>query len=368
MARSKRRNLKYDYAAKIGFLQSVVQVYAISEATGDPQRVSPFRHISFAFCKNIDRIDAMAALPIHASHTARVMQSAHAMACWQVTGQPEPETISKSQRKRIYKEHAKIIDDYRQRFLSGAVLQEAWQADSNNFSVMLNGASDVMRSGAEAVFANQVIGTWIAFETLASDVWEKAVNVYPTLLAELKGVARRISDAANTAYSKTRMRSDPDAISDARADEKIRVSVIKKATHGFTRAPTKLGTHLREAGEVKFASLDHIRRAYSRAFSENHDEIDTVLSDKCFDALAVVRNVLVHKAGVVDLEYQKSAKGLQVPYADVRKPIELDGEITLKLTRAVVEKAGSLVEAVDSWIEKANKKKGRFPRRTSSTT
>jgi hypothetical protein len=350
MPRKKTRDLKYAYAAKIGFHQSIIQVYAESEHGGDSKRVSPFGKISSAFCKNVDRIDAMAALPVHAALVSRVMHSAYALACFRVTGNVDPDVADKSVMRKIFTEHDKIVSDYRKKLFSGSGLQEAWEADSKNFSEMLNTAPDTIRSGAEAVFDSQIIGTWITFETLAGDLWEKALNVHPSILAELAGSNKRISKAANTAYSKSRRDSDQETATERR----ISLPALARATKGFTSTGkfNKMGTILRDEGEGKFASLDNIRRSYSRAFNKDYDQLDAVLKDKCFDALAVVRNVLVHKAGFMDEEYEKNSKGLPVPQSRIGKPLELDGEITLRLTRPVIEKSGQLTEAVDSWLEK----------------
>ena len=343
----KPRDLKYGYVARIGWHQSLIQTYAEVERHGDPERVSPLAEISFAFCKNIDRIDAMVTLPMHASHTARIMQSAYSVACFRVTGDPDPEVQSKSVLRKIIREHNKIISEYRTKLLSTPELENARKVEFRNFSELLEAAPDTLRSGAEAVFDSHIIGTWIAFETLAGDLWEKALNVHPSILATLKGANKRISKAANTAYSKGRKETNQETD----VERTITLSGLERATKGFTGNYGGMGTVLREEGQGQFASLYNIRASYSRAFSKDYDELDMVLKDTCFDALAVVRNVLVHKAGIVDKEYIDNSKGLAVPQGVFGEPIELDGEITFCLTRAVVDKCAELMKAVDAWLE-----------------
>jgi hypothetical protein len=41
--------------------------------------------------------------------------------------------------------------------------------------------------GLEAMLSSAITGTWTAFETMAGDLWEAALNAHPDGLAELKG-------------------------------------------------------------------------------------------------------------------------------------------------------------------------------------
>ena len=49
-----------------------------------------------------------------------------------------------------------------------------------------------MLQGCEAVLSAMIIGTWTAFETMAGDLWEVAINECPKHLSQLKGSAGRI--------------------------------------------------------------------------------------------------------------------------------------------------------------------------------
>jgi hypothetical protein len=46
--------------------------------------------------------------------------------------------------------------------------------------------------GLEALLFAQILGTWTAFETMAGDLWETAINLHPAGLAELKGTKKRL--------------------------------------------------------------------------------------------------------------------------------------------------------------------------------
>jgi hypothetical protein len=45
--------------------------------------------------------------------------------------------------------------------------------------------------GLEAMLSSALTGTWTAFETMAGDLWETAVNIHPAVLAELRGKRKR---------------------------------------------------------------------------------------------------------------------------------------------------------------------------------
>jgi hypothetical protein len=51
------------------------------------------------------------------------------------------------------------------------------------------------RKGFEAILSSVIVQTWTAFETLAGDLWEAAINGHPSGLAELRGSAGRIWNA-----------------------------------------------------------------------------------------------------------------------------------------------------------------------------
>jgi hypothetical protein len=75
------------------------------------------------------------------------------------------------------------------------------------------------------------------------------------------------------------------------------------------------------------------------------------LDEKSVDALAAVRNLIVHRASVVDQLYLNRTKSLtNVPRAAVGKPVVLDGKIVYDLIQPVIQIGCDLIIAVDGWI------------------
>jgi hypothetical protein len=100
----------------------------------------------------------------------------------------------------------------------------------------------------------------------------------------------------------------------------------------------------------RFDSLTGIREAYRLAFCRSYETIDEALDYNGLDALSVVRNLIVHKAGIVDREYLKRAGALKIPIAEIGKPIALDGNLTMELMISVIKSSIHLIVGVDEWI------------------
>jgi hypothetical protein len=112
-----------------------------------------------------------------------------------------------------------------------------------------------------------------------------------------------------------------------------------------------MGTILRRRYE--FSRLSSIREAYSLAFDSDSTQVDAALKDDSLDTLSTVRNLLVHKAAIVDEDYLYRAKGLKgLPNGKLGKLLLLDGETVVKLVKPALAQGARLLEAVDGWLHK----------------
>ena len=108
---------------------------------------------------------------------------------------------------------------------------------------------------------------------------------------------------------------------------------------------------------VRFTKLSDIREAYSMAFSEKIKEarvhkIDESLSEKSLDALSLVRNLLVHRAGYADPSYLRQAKSIpHAPKPTKGKRLLLNGELACSLVNPVIDCSIKLIKGVDAWIQ-----------------
>jgi len=104
-----------------------------------------------------------------------------------------------------------------------------------------------------------------------------------------------------------------------------------------------------------FASRERIRNTFAFVFKVDNSRIISALSSTDLDALALVRNVLVHKAGVIDGIFLSGSKPLpQIAYfhgLGLGKEILLTGDWVRKLVDPVIPIGFDLLNAVDSWIQ-----------------
>jgi hypothetical protein len=180
--------------------------------------------------------------------------------------------------------------------------------------------------GAEAWLAAQITGIWTAFESLSEELWQAVLNAYPHGLAELKGTKKGLAKGDE--------------------DKNIPLHLLQKFKYDLSQ---NMGTILKV--KYSFDRLEDIRRAYGDASFEKDPTIHKIIGDKSLDALALVRNVIVHNGGIVDEAYEKR-KG-DVPPAAMAKvgdPVLLDGEMVANLIEPVIRLSWNLVIAVDEWL------------------
>jgi hypothetical protein len=189
------------------------------------------------------------------------------------------------------------------------------------------------RSGIEALLASAITGTWTAFEAMAGDLWETALNIHPAGLAELKGIRNK------------KLRRDETGPIEKADTKSIPLWLVVK--HKFSVAD-KMGSILRE--RQRFDHLNGIREAYRLAFFRNFYQVDAALDDAAIDSLASVRHLIVHRAGNVDSSYERQATYLNIPCAPIGQPIAFDGEIVARLRSGALASSLRLLVAVDEWI------------------
>jgi hypothetical protein len=175
------------------------------------------------------------------------------------------------------------------------------------------------------------------------DLWEAALNCHPKTLALLKGKPNRIG------------KSDIEISTDQRSDvvynrDQKSIPLNLVGMNGFDLRKSMV-TIFRLQRRFEFTRLSSIREAYSCAFSAKSGKLDAALGNKSLDCLSAVRNLIVHKAGIADIEYQKHSLYLNIPKLAIGKPILLDGKIVSNLIRQAIGSTKSLSIAVDDWLE-----------------
>ncbi len=123
--------------------------------------------------------------------------------------------------------------------------------------VLQLGKDPAFLSGLEGILYSSLTGTWTAFETLAADLWEAALNAHPDCLANLNGGrAGRIGN------------------------EDGKHVLLKDIAKYRWNISSKMGSVLKE--RYNFSRLDGIRRAYEQAFSKQNQAILKIIGSERF--------------------------------------------------------------------------------------
>jgi hypothetical protein len=189
----------------------------------------------------------------------------------------------------------------------------------------------------ETYAGSLVIQAWTVFESLSEDLWEAALNSHPTVLASLSGKPRSKYKAATQRVPEGRS-----------TDSEARVSFNDLQANAFD-VRSKMGTILKDT--VSFRSLARIREAYHRAFAKQSKSIDDILDDPGLQYAAAVRNLLIHKRGIVDAEFLKQIASIpNAPALAVKDKFRLTGKLCAELSDSCRSCAVWLVSAVHAWI------------------
>ncbi len=208
------------------------------------------------------------------------------------------------------------------------------------------GKVDLANKGVDALLASVVIGMWTAFEVLATDMWEEAVNSHPVVLSLLKGEQNRITKGIGSPLTKSE-KADAEISKDKPA-------ILLEDIHHLTKQTFNLsgcmGTILKR--RFPFQTLSGIRVAYSKAFAEHSKRVDTAIGSLALDALAITRNLLVHRGGIIDQKYFSQQKTLSLaPFGEIKARLNLDGSSVRTLIDAVIKASVELIEAMDEWLK-----------------
>jgi hypothetical protein len=221
----------------------------------------------------------------------------------------------------------------------GAYVQASIMRGTQPVAMVHSGPAGI---GLDAILSSAITGTWTAFETMAGDLWEAALNVHPGTLSALNGRRKRLlsdADKEDDTEGERAERRDEDSA------KYVRLGQIQR--HQFDLR-SKMGTVLR--GNRRFDHLAGIREAYALAFSKKHEDIDSCLMNPILDGLNAVRNVIVHRSGRADITYERKCRGLPIPQCREGEAVALDPRTIRDLMVRIIVCSNTLLSAVDDWI------------------
>lgn len=300
-----------------------------------------------SFSDNAWRSEAVAGFPVFMFDSGVSYQLAQTAACLKLLNKPYLEV---SDSKRFQE-----VNDLTKKICDRAEPAPFSLRGPESSSLAYEYSGSLCQEAHETLMSLHLIAVWIAFEALAADLWEAALNVRPEGLADLRGTPNRIGKMAG---EKARMDDENASESEikevAGAGKAILLHDIQTFTRGDYDIRHKMGSPLK--GQFKFITLRGTREAYSRAFSEKEKKartasIDKALADKALDALSLVRNLIVHRAEIADTTYEERAKKYPLaPQLRAGEKLQLNGDALNGLIDPVLMSCVWLIKAVDSWL------------------
>jgi hypothetical protein len=251
-----------------------------------------------AFQANIDRARAFWRIQPYLVEHATINISKLRIAAWELTGKPfiGSEVPGTEASDAIIR--ARLVEQFEKRYAETGDLDVARGYD---FERALNRFEDFIKADPDfqkevfGTFTAQLVAVWIAFETLAGDLWRSILEC------------------------------DPEAVDNPE-------------NHSFQ-------------------SLKKLRLAYEVLIPHSH-RIDAILAVVDLRKLNLVRNLALHKAGIVDQQYLGDAARIQWDVPDeIGYSIKLDGVRVRELINPVIQAGIDLIQAVDDWITAKRKAK-----------
>jgi hypothetical protein len=301
--------------------------------------------VAEAFIANVMRLKSMMLFHAQLADFAGVVQRINMRAEFEFTG-----AVTIKEEKHEAALTNQILDRFKQLYHDHTMKLQEIQQD--NLAVEAFAQDTLEKGGAVTVmFATSPMGknaftyslmsyltlTWTAFETMAGDLWEAALNGHPIGLADLNGKRRQ------------QTKSPPPDSADADAVEprkSVRLALIR-AHDWDTR--NKMGTTLK--GKYTFTTLAGIREAYECAFYRDYADLDRAIMNVCFDKLSLLRNVIVHKGAIADYEYIEKTKSISgLPPLEKGDALSLDGKLVSDLIHEAINNCSALLTSVDKWL------------------
>lgn len=212
--------------------------------------------------------------------------------------------------KQIREERQTAIFGHPRRPQGGLTFDTAWEKAG-----MVACWSEQMHiNSLHAFYESLVISAWTTFEIVSEDLWECAVNARPTKLG-----------SGNIPFNELRV-------------------------YDFNIAG-RVGTVMKRDKNRSFRTLWDIRDEYRGTFSVQNAAMMETLNDPALRYSAAVRNVLIHKGGKIDKEYQEQVNGVPDAYmGTIGEKFPLTGKAARKRADAAFDATAKLLKSVHVWL------------------
>lgn len=270
-----------------------------------------------AFVKNAEQAHRLSIFPLMMYQLGARFQQVQMAACQFALNDPFFNLVE----KEVTPEKLDEIDRLCHDMMSGKVkpsFQAGWTFSANIFS---NYVDEDTRDIYDTLMSSQLVLGWTAFETLAGDLWEAAINTHCQSL-----------------------------VSRAWKGKPIPFESLRENAFNLTN---KMGTVLRDRLENPFQSLKSIKKTYQDAFPEGHVSEDAFWEDKNISSVFHIRNLIVHRASIVDDKFRNDCKSdPRIVCPPIKERFYLDGKLLTELLTGLFTAANHMVQSVDGYIDR----------------
>ncbi len=227
-----------------------------------------------------------------------------------------------------YGEHrAKIYYDLLQKqYPKSTIVKDTVKYSKESFLDLLADEDLGLRPTYQAMLYSCTVWTWCSYEVLMKDLWEYALNVSGRSI--VKNVVKKLAD--------TKISSDKNIFGKS-------ISIDYLAQYDFDLSK-KMGTAL--LYKFDFTSSKGIQEAYTYAFPKSIG-IKNRLHNDTLIQLEASRNVIVHNAGVIDIDFCKKA---DIDISNVDKKLPLSNRKISEFVSTSCEIGLGVIKSVSSII------------------
>jgi hypothetical protein len=294
-------------------------------ANCDP-RLAP---VVFPFAENISRFESAWLLPPYLVDTSQKNVEVSLIALHNILGTldtKDPRLKDEAIETKVQEEFLRLVLERLGKIHETETRDDSLNVALGALNALLENCPPLIIKGIKTILESQIVTAWTAVECCAKDLWELAVNIGPR-------------DWTDRVMRRGKYRGEKEH------EKSIPISRLDDVGYDLR---LKMGTISKE--RIQFETLDEVLAAYCVIFG---DEIKTLYAPFLQGTLALeaTRNVLVHRAGIVDRKSLGKIKRTSFfPEAEIGKKLEIDGEVVGKLTSDGLHLAEILIGIVDPKI------------------
>jgi hypothetical protein len=294
-----------------------------------------FKKIGGAFRLNMKRVQGLGTLPIQLVASATLNEAARVEAMVNKGFELHDPKLSNPNHPEFDEKRFTEVDEERRRLVKewmnrGDSAARFTYLGVEGMNAIIRWNEDEAWFGVQGAMSAMLIGLWTAFESLAQDTWITAVNACPVPLA------KNVMDAPESAL-KT-------------GNQSKSISYAHFAGSDFDFRST-MGNLLFAERKVDFQQLKTLRAAYKVAFAGQLESAFQA-QEQSLSELETIRNVFVHKGGMIDRKFLGRMKSSQF-FKDAKEGqlVFVSGDYVASQAIAVCNCSTKIVIAVDGWLK-----------------